>query len=412
MHTTHAAPSRPRSRRHHNRGFWLIAYLFTVTMASSTLPAPLYPLYQRADGFGALMVTVVFAVYAVGVLGALFLAGHVSDWAGRKRMLALGLMFGIASSATFVASAALPALVVGRVLSGVSVGLVTATATAHLADLHGRARPDGGPRRAEVVATATNLGGLGLGPLISGLLSEHTSAPLHAPYAVSLLLLAIGLAALTLVPETVRRPDPRPAYRPQRTSVAPEHRGTFVGAAASSVVAFAVFGLFTSLAPGVLTTLFDTDSRLVAGLAALLVFGCAAVAQIPLHRLGGRRQQTTGLAVMAAGILALVLGVHLQLLAVFLAGGAVAGAGAGIAFKGSMSTVLATAAAHRRGETATALFLAAYVGLTVPVLGLGLAAQRLPVTVALYAFGSALLIALAFAGWRTVTAPAHRLAAD
>jgi MFS family permease len=353
---------------------WLIAYLFTGTVASSTLPTPLYPLYQRADGFGALMVTVVFAAYAVGVLGALFLGGHISDWAGRKRMLALALVFGIASSATFVASAALPALVVGRVLSGLSVGLVTATATAHLADLHGHGRPGRSPRRAEVVATAANLGGLGLGPLISGVLAEYGSSPLHFPYVVSLLLLTIGLAALTLVPETVQRPDPRPAYRPQRISVPAEHRHAFTSAVTSSVVAFAVFGLFTSLAPTVLTTLFHTSSRLLAGLVVLLVFASAAVAQLPLHRVAARRQLTTGLGIMVIGILALACAVHLHLLALFITGGAVAG----IRFKGSMTTVFATGAPDRRGETAAALFLSAYIGLAVPVLGLGFAARAFP----------------------------------
>ena len=407
MQTSYALPSAPPASRRHGRGFWLIAYLFTVTMASSTLPTPLYPLYQREDGFGALMVTVVFATYAVGVLAALFLGGHVSDWVGRRRMLALGVLVGIVSSATFALSAALPALLAGRVLSGVSVGLITATATAHLADLNGRARPGQGLRRAEVVATAANLGGLGLGPLISGLLAELTSSPLRVPYVVSVVLLAIGLAALAVVPETVRRPDPMPAYRPQRTGVAPEHRSTFVGAATASVVAFAVFGLFTSLAPIVLTTLFHSGSRVMAGLAALLVFGSAAAAQIPLHRVAAHRQLVAGLAVMAAGVVVLVLAVHLAVLALFLAGGAVAGAGAGITFKGSMSTMLATAAANRRGETVAALFLSAYAGLTVPVLGLGFAAQSLPVTVALYAFAAVLLLALAFAGWRTVTARAR-----
>lgn len=403
MQTSHVTAAQLPSRRH-DRGFWLITYLFTVTMASSTLPTPLYPLYQREDGFGALVVTMVFAVYAVGVVAALLLGGHVSDWIGRRRVLALGLVLGIASSTTFAASAALPALVAGRVLSGLSVGLVTATATAHLADLNGRARPGQGLRRAEVVATAANMGGLGLGPLISGLLAVSTTSPLRVPFVVSVLLLAFGLAALAVVPETVQRPDPLPPYRPQRTAVAPEHRQTFVGAAAASIVAFAVFGLFSSLAAIVMSTLFHRGSPVLGGLAALLAFGSGAAAQIPLHRMSARRQLGIGLTVTAAGVVVLVLAVHLAVLALFLAGGAIAGAGAGITFKGSMSTVLATAAANRRGESAAALFLAAYVGLTVPVVGLGLAAQSLPVTVALSAFGGVLLLALAFAGWRIATA--------
>lgn len=77
--TSPAASAVPGSRR----GFWLVAYAFAVTMAFSAAPAPLYVLYQAKDGFGPFTVTLVFAVYAVGVLASLFLAYHVSDWAGR-----------------------------------------------------------------------------------------------------------------------------------------------------------------------------------------------------------------------------------------------------------------------------------------------------------------------------------------
>ena len=56
-------------------------------MAFSTVPSPLYSLYQQRDGFSTFTVTIVFAVYAVGVIISLLLAGHVSDWVGRKKVL-------------------------------------------------------------------------------------------------------------------------------------------------------------------------------------------------------------------------------------------------------------------------------------------------------------------------------------
>src|SRR5260370_602805 len=60
-----ATPDR-QQRRSHGRGFWVVGYVFAVTMAFSTIPAPLYVLYQARDHFGALLVTVIFAAYAVG----------------------------------------------------------------------------------------------------------------------------------------------------------------------------------------------------------------------------------------------------------------------------------------------------------------------------------------------------------
>ncbi|CAM5644898.1 hypothetical protein SCALM49S_02933 [Streptomyces californicus] len=56
-------------------------------MAGSPLPTPLYGLYRAQLGFSELMVTVVFAVYALGVIATLLLAGNVSDEAGRRPVL-------------------------------------------------------------------------------------------------------------------------------------------------------------------------------------------------------------------------------------------------------------------------------------------------------------------------------------
>jgi hypothetical protein len=51
--------------------FWLVAFAFAVTMFATTLPSPLYPAYEARFRFGSLMVTVIYAVFASGVLGAL-----------------------------------------------------------------------------------------------------------------------------------------------------------------------------------------------------------------------------------------------------------------------------------------------------------------------------------------------------
>ncbi|MGH3764566.1 MAG: hypothetical protein ACRDTX_05370 [Pseudonocardiaceae bacterium] len=49
--------------------FALVAYAFAVTMLGTTLPTPLYPIYQQRIGFSGFVVTVIYAVYAVGVPG-------------------------------------------------------------------------------------------------------------------------------------------------------------------------------------------------------------------------------------------------------------------------------------------------------------------------------------------------------
>ena len=145
--------------------FWLLALVFAAVMLGTTLPTPLYVIYQARWHFSAAMVTVTFAVYAAGVLVTLLLAGRSSDQAGRKPVLAAALGASAVSTVVFILAPGLGALIAARIVSGLSAGLMTGTATAALTELV----PAPASRRASLVATAANMGGLGLGPLIAGL---------------------------------------------------------------------------------------------------------------------------------------------------------------------------------------------------------------------------------------------------
>src|SRR5712691_2740683 len=390
------APDRQEGRSA-GRGFWIAGYVFAVTMAFSTIPAPLYVLYQARDHFGALLVTVIFAAYAAGVMASLFLAGHVSDWLGRRRMITIALAVNMASGIVFLAWPAVPGLIAGRVISGISIGMLTATATVYLSELHAAARPGEPGRRAEVVATAANLGGLGLGALLAGLLAQYAGHGLQLPFLVSEALMAGGALALAATPETVARPRPRPRYHPQRVSVPAADRPAFFEAGLATVAAFALFGLFTSLAPGFIAETLGDGSHALAGLATFVVFGAAALAQVAVSRAATSRQLRIGLTALIPGLALVTIAVWLPSLTLFLLGGALAGAGAGAAFKGSVSTVIAIAPPTRRGETLAGLFLAAYFGIAVPVLGLGLATQFVSAQIALLGFAAVLVAVAAMA---------------
>src|ERR1700684_4228274 len=140
-----------RRRRRHSAAFWVVAAAFCVNLAFSAVPTPLYVIYQQRDHFSTLMITVVYAVYAIGVIVSLFLGGHVSDWVGRRRVLVPALVVNVLSAAVFIAFPSLPGLILARVVSGVSIGLTTGTATAYLAELHRGAGGSPAGRRPQVV---------------------------------------------------------------------------------------------------------------------------------------------------------------------------------------------------------------------------------------------------------------------
>ena len=387
-------PMASSPRLHHGHGFWAVAFAFLVVMGYSAAPTPLYGLYALRDGFGPLTITLVFAAYAFGVMASLFLFGHLSDWYGRRSLLVPALALSAASAVVFLLWRSLPGLLVARVIAGLGVGVVTATATAWLSELHGRHRPDAGTRRAEIVGVAANLGGIGTGPLVAGVLAQWVGGPLTVPYVVFLALLAVSGLLVIGSPETRSSARPMPRYRPQRVAVPRHARAAFFAAAGAALVGFAAFALFTSLAPTFLSNVLGEHSHALSGATAFVVFAASAITQLLLAARARRELVLGGAIGLTAGATITVAALWLSSpsLALFLVGGGVTGAGAGALFKGAVMTVVEIAGDERRAEALAGLVLAGYTGMTVPVIGLGLLTQAVAPRVALLIFAIALVV--------------------
>src|SRR6201986_5161061 len=314
------AHRRRRSGRH-STAFWVVAAAFCLNLAFSAVPTPLYVIYQQRDHFSTLMITVVYAVYAVGVIGSLFLGGHVSDWGGRRRVLVPAIAVNVLSAVLFLAFPSLAGLIIARIVSGVSIGLTTGTATAYLAELHLGAGGAPTGRRPQVVATAANLGGIGVGPLGAGLLAQFVPSPLVVPYVIFGGVLVVLALLIAFAPETASRPDPRPAWRPQRIAIPAHARGTFFAATGAAAAAFAVYGGFNSLMPGFLAGTMHETSYAVAGAVAFSAFAAGAVAQIALGKAGVATTLKVSVPVLFAGLALFTVGMWLPSLPVFVIGG-------------------------------------------------------------------------------------------
>jgi MFS family permease len=391
-----SATVEPRIPIRYSLGFWAVAFAFTALMAFTTAPTPLWSLFARRDGFSSLTITLVFAVYAVAVAVSLVLAGHLSDVYGRRRLLVPALALNVVAALVFVTWPALPGLLVARILSGLGVGAATATATVWLAELDAGRRPDAPAHRAQIISTAANLGGLGLGALIAGVLAQWVGHALTVPFLTLASALVVGMLVVALAPETRVPPEPRPRYRPQRISVPPQSRGRFFAAATAVAITFAIFGLITSLAPSFLAGTLHQPSHALAGAVSFAMFAAAALTQT----LTGPR---TPHQLLAGAIPALLTGVALLTLAVwvpspsfgiFLAGDLIAGAGAGLMFKGAIGTVTEISLPERRAEAVAGFFLAAYLGLAGPVIGLGALTQIASTRVSLLVFAGLLALGI------------------
>ncbi|MEE6167197.1 MULTISPECIES: MFS transporter [unclassified Mycolicibacterium] len=356
----------PRSRSTFALG--LLAYAFAAIMVGTTLPTPMYALYAERMHFAVLTTTVIYATYAAGVLFALLVFGRWSDAVGRRPMLVFAVVAALASAVVFLVADSVPLLLVGRVLSGLSAGLFTGTGTAAVIE----AAPPRWRSRAATVATIANVGGLGSGPLLAGLLVQYAPHPLQLPFLIHIVLAVLAGIAVIVVPETSARSG---SIGVQRLSVPAEVRAVFVIAALAAFAGFAVMGLYTAVAPSFLANVVGIDNHAIAGAIACSIFAASAVAQIGATLIPPQRAVAIGCAILAAGMAILTVALYFSSLFGLIVAAVVSGAGQGISFSRGLAAVAELTPPERRAEVSSTYFVVAYVAISLPVVSEGLAAR-------------------------------------
>jgi len=370
-------------------GFWAVAFAFLIVMAFATLPSPLYGLYRERDGLSTLTITIVYAIWAASTIAALIAVPYIAQRIGRRGVMRASVTTMIAAAAVLAAWKALPGLLVGRLLTGVSVGLAAGTAITYLIELRIRADPKASPGPAQTIGTSVNVGALGIGPLVAGCLAAWVSHPLTLPYLVWIALGAVALVGLAAAPETGA---PAAARAPFSVRIP-------TPAGAATMAAFAANGLFAGLSGLFLATTFHNASHALAGATLFIVFTAGVLSQLATARLRASLVFAVGTFSMLVGLVLLVTSVRLSSpsLALFLISGGLIGAGAGAVFKGTTGLVLGGTAPENRVAMTAELLIALFVGLSVPVIGAGVALDQgasAPNTV----LGFAVLVGLGVAG--------------
>jgi MFS family permease len=378
-------------------GSVVVAVAFTLVMAVGTAPTPLWPLYQAVDGMSTTTVSVLAGAVVVGAVVSFLLLGHLSDRFGRRRVLVPAVVASASAAAVMAAWPSEAGLLLGRVVTGLALGVVAPTATAYLVDLDGVGTGRRSPSaRATTLATAANLGGLALGPVLTGVLAEWLPAPLVTPYSVLAALLLCAAGALLAAPEVGAVAA---AGRARFALVAGATRA-FAGAATAGFVSFAVTGIFAALGAIVVRGELAVRSVALWGLATGAVFAASAVAQLAAGRWTDRRLAVGGAVLLPIGEVLLVLALIHPQLAVYLLGCVVCGAACGLLFKAGLASSARLAVPASRAGVLAVHFSVAYLGMACGAVALALLERGLPVAAA-YSTVAVALCALAAVGART-----------
>src|SRR3954467_13077328 len=139
--TTTSIPTAARRTLPPAVAYALAGAIIGLALFASGTPSPIYGIYREVWGFSPLVLTLVYATYAFGVLAALLLAGRISDDVGRRPVLIVALPVLLATSILFMLADSVVWLFVARGLQGLATGLALGAASAAMLDLHARKDP-------------------------------------------------------------------------------------------------------------------------------------------------------------------------------------------------------------------------------------------------------------------------------
>src|SRR3979409_1368200 len=116
--------------------FGAISAIFVLFAAAASAPTPLYVVYQREWRFSDTTLTVIFAVYVLGLIGSLLVLGALSDYVGRRPVLAAAIALEALAFVLFFIAGNVTVLLVARIAQGIATGAAFTTLGATLVDLN------------------------------------------------------------------------------------------------------------------------------------------------------------------------------------------------------------------------------------------------------------------------------------
>jgi predicted MFS family arabinose efflux permease len=369
--------------------------ILVLFAAAASAPTPLYVVYQKEWGFSSATLTIIFAVYVLGLIGSLLIVGALSDHVGRRPVLAAAIALEAVAFVLFLIAGDVTVLLVARFAQGIATGAAFSTLGATLVDMN----PAHSPGRAGLVNGVAPISGLALGALGCGALVQFAPAPTQLVFA----LLAAGMGgaavAVARMPETsARRPGAVASLIP-RLGIPARIRPDVYALVPIIVASWALGGLYLSLGPSVAAGLFGLSNHLIGGLVVTLLCGAGALTAFALRRWPTTRVLVISAILLSAGTALTLAGVEVNAVALAGAGTVVAGVGFGASALATFGTLARLAAPGERSALLATALVIAYLAFSLPAVAAGVASTSfgLHATTVVYAVGVVALGLIALA---------------
>jgi predicted MFS family arabinose efflux permease len=339
------------------------AITFTSLYLAAGALMPLLVLYEERWAFPAALLTLAFAVYALGFLAALLTLGSLSDHIGRRPVLIGALIIQLASNVMFLVAPDIGWVIAARIVQGVATGAAATAFTAALVEV----APPNRKRLGTILGSVGLTAGLGLGSLLAGLAIQLTTTADSIIFIVLTIVTILGVAVVALSPETVTRTPGALRSLIPRVAIPPAARREFAAAAPVIAAIWMLAGLSGGLAPSMVRSVFLLDSGLLDGLSGFISPAASAVIGLAFARVDPRRAMTIGIYTSIVGAIGIIGGVFAGSLAFMFIGQAIAGVGFGASFTAGLRLIFPLAAAHQRAGVVAGIYVVSYIAFGLPV---------------------------------------------
>lgn len=368
--------------------FAFISFILWTFFAASSVPTPLYQLYQTHFSFSSITLTVIYATYAFGMLMSLLIMGSLSDFLGRKPVIFASIALEAISMVAFLYATDSTHLVIARLMQGIATGMATAVLGAYLLDIDAP--------RAAVTNTIIPMTGTGSGVLLSSAMVDFGPNPLHATYAALLVMLvAQWLCALLLDESLTRRKGALRSLRP-KLSIPESAKGMFMAIMPMNTAVWSLNGFFLALVPSLVRVSTDSKMAMTAGIVVGLMSFLGVVSTTATKRMPPERAITIGAILLSIGVAGILTGVHEASINLFYFSTLAAGLGAGCCFSSFSRMLLPLASQGDRASLISSYYVASQCSLIIPSISIGILIKFVGLPGGTYYYGAFVLVLLAF----------------
>ncbi|EJZ22413.1 MFS transporter [Rhizobium sp. Pop5] len=360
------------------------ALTLATFFGASSVPTPLYRIYQENFSISPVLITVIFAVYAFALLAALLTAGSISDHLGRKPVIFFALLLEIVAMALFVVASGPGWLIAARIVQGLATGIAGASLGAALVDID-RAK-------GQIVNSIAPLSGMAIGAIGTSALIQYGPFPMHLVYALLLVAFALLAAAIWLTRESGgRRPGALGSLVP-RVAIPPQAKRPLSLVTPINIANWTLGGFYLSLVPSLVAKTTGSGAPLVGGAVVAALTASGAIAVCFRRNKTATANLSFGVAAKTLGILTVVAGVHFANVPLLLIGTVFTGAGFGTNFLGSIGTIMPLAKPDERAGLLSAFYIQSYLAFSLPAILAGFLAKSAGYALTTDIYASAILL--------------------